>query len=105
MAAKQRHHLFGLAEPQQSVIDEYAGELLADRLVNEHSGDGGIDAARQAADHPALADLAADFLDRLVSLNARIVQSPVQPAILRTKLRRMAAPCGVCTTSRWNCVA
>jgi hypothetical protein len=34
------------------------------------------------------------------SLNARIVQSPVQPAILRTKLRNSAAPCGVWTTSR-----
>ena len=28
------------------------------------------------------------------SLNARMVQSPAQPAILRTKLRRSAAPCG-----------
>ena len=30
------------------------------------------------------------------SLNARMVQSPAQPAILRTKLRSSAAPCGVC---------
>ena len=48
------------------MIDEHAGELLADRLVDQHRGDGGIDAAGQPADHPALADLAADFLDRLV---------------------------------------
>ena len=48
------------------MIDEHAGELLADRLVDQHGGDRRIDAAREAADHAALADLRADFLDRLV---------------------------------------
>ncbi len=65
-AAEQRDHLLGLAEPQQTVIDEHAGELLADRFMDQHGGDRGIDAAGQAADHLALADLLADFLDRLV---------------------------------------
>ena len=104
VAAEQRHHLLGLGEPHQAVVDEHAGELLADRLVDQHRGDRGVDAARQAADHPALADLRADLLDRLLLEGAH---GPVaaQPAILRTKLRRSAAPCGVCTTSRWNWVA
>ena len=48
------------------MIDEHAGELLADSLVNEHGGDRAVDAAREAADDFALADLLADFLDRLV---------------------------------------
>ena len=48
------------------MIDEDAGELLADRLVDEHRGDGGIDTAGQSADHLALADLAADLFDRLL---------------------------------------
>ena len=47
------------------MIDEDAGELLADRLMDEHGGDGGIDAAGQSANHPALADLFADLVDRL----------------------------------------
>ena len=64
--AEQRHDLLRLGEPQQAVIDEDAGELLADRLVNEHGGDRRVDAARQSADHPALAHLLADLLDRLV---------------------------------------
>ena len=64
--AEQRHDLLRLAEPQQAVIDEHAGELLADRLVDEHGGDRRVDAAGQSADHAALADLLADFLDRLV---------------------------------------
>ena len=66
VAAEQLDDLLGFVEPQQAVVDEHAGELLADRLVDQHRGDRGIDAARQAADHPALADLRADFLDRLV---------------------------------------
>ena len=33
------------AEPHQPVIDEHAGQLIADRLVNEHGRDGAIDAA------------------------------------------------------------
>src|SRR5262249_52277434 len=47
----------------------------------------------------------AGILSIASSLNARMVQSPLQPEILRTKLRNSPAPCGVCTTSRWNCVA
>ena len=45
------------------MIDEDAGELVADRLVDQHRGDRGIDAAGQAADHPALPDLRADAGD------------------------------------------
>ena len=104
MAAEQLDHLRGLAQPQQSVVDEDAGELLADGLVDQHRRDRGIDAARQAADHLAASDLGADLLDRLLLEGAH---GPValQPAMLRTKLRRIAAPCGVWTTSRWNWVA
>ena len=61
MVAEQRHDLLGLAGAQQAVIDEDAGELVADRLVDQHRGDRRIDAAGEAADHPALADLGADL--------------------------------------------
>jgi hypothetical protein len=66
VVAKQRDDALTFGEPKEAVIDEHAGELLADRLMDEHRGDGGIDTARQSANHPAFADLAADFLDRLV---------------------------------------
>ena len=61
--AERAHHLLRLARAQQAVIDEDAGELLADRLVHQHRGDRRIDAARQAADHPPAAHLLADARD------------------------------------------
>jgi hypothetical protein len=45
---------------QDAVVDEDAGELAADGLVDEHGGDGGIDAAGETADDVARADLLAD---------------------------------------------
>ena len=66
MVAEQRDDLAGLVRPHQAVVDEHAGQLLADGLVNEHGRHRGIDVARQAADHAAFADLRADALDRLL---------------------------------------
>ena len=45
------------------MVDEHAGQLLADRLVDQHRRDRAVDPARQAADHLALADLLADVGD------------------------------------------
>ena len=63
VAAEQRHDLLGLVQPQQAVVDEDAGELVADRLVDQHGGDRAVDAAGEPADHAALADLGADLGD------------------------------------------
>ena len=96
-------HLLRLAGAQQAVVDEDAGELVADRLVDQHRGDGGIDAAGEAADHLAAADLRADALDRL---GAEAGHGPVAAAAADLDGRSSAgaaAPCGVCATSGWNC--
>ena len=45
------------------MIDEDAGELVPDRLVDEDRGDGAIDPARQPANDPAVADLLANLGD------------------------------------------
>ena len=58
-----RDDLLRLALPQQPAIDEDAGELVADRLVDHRGRDRAVDAAGQAADHPALPDLGADARD------------------------------------------
>ena len=46
----------------QAGVDEDAGELVADGLVDQDGRDREIDAAGESADHPALADLLADPL-------------------------------------------
>ncbi len=58
--------LLGLALAEQAVVDEHAGELVADRLVDERRGRGRVDAAGEAADDAAVADLLADPVDLLV---------------------------------------
>ena len=65
--AKQRDDLLRLPCPHQAVIDEHAGELLADRLVDQHRRDGAVDAAGKAADDATAADLLADVGDLRVA--------------------------------------
>ena len=64
VAFEERDDLVGLLRPHQPGVDEDAGELVADRLMQQHGDDGGIDAARKAENDPALADLLADLSDR-----------------------------------------
>jgi len=63
MFAEHGDDLVGLPCPHQPMVDEHAGQLVADRLVDQHRGHRGIDAARQAADHLAVAHLCADLGD------------------------------------------
>ena len=60
VVAERGHHLVALVLAHQAVIDEHAGELVADGLVGEQRGHRGVDAAGQPADHPAVAHLLAD---------------------------------------------
>ncbi len=64
--AERLHHLLGLVLAQQPVVDEHAGELVADRLVHEERRHRRVDAARQPADDPLGADLRTDALDLLL---------------------------------------
>ena len=57
--------------PHQAVVDEDAGQPVADRLVDEQRRDRGVDAAGEAADDAALADLGPDLLDLLVDHRLR----------------------------------
>ena len=93
VVAEEVDHLLRLAAAQQAVIDEDAGELVADRLVDQHGGDRGVDAAGEAADHAALAHLVADPADRL-RRNAAMVQSPAQPQMRLAKLRQQPGALG-----------
>ena len=59
------HHLVAFAQAQQAVIDEHAGQLLADRPMQQRADDGGIDAAGQAEQHVVAPDLLAHARDRV----------------------------------------
>ena len=64
--AEGLHDLLGLALAEQAVVDEDAGQLLADRAVHEQGRDGRVDAAGQPADDPLVAHLGADPIDLLL---------------------------------------
>ena len=59
------HHQRRLVQPQQPVIDEHAGELVADRLVDQRRRDARVDAARQPEDDVVLPHLLANPRHRL----------------------------------------
>ncbi len=66
LVAERRDDLLGLVQAQHAVVDEDAGELVADRAVQQRGDDARVDAAGQAADDAGVADLRADRLDRVV---------------------------------------
>jgi hypothetical protein len=80
------------------MVDENAGELVKTAATAESTPPERPQMTRPPPTCARIFSIAS-------ALNARMVQSPLQPAILRTKLRNSAAPCGVCMTSRWNWVA
>src|SRR6516165_2174576 len=65
VATEEIDDLLYLAGAQQAGVDKDAGQLVADRLVQQHRRDGGIDPAREAADDISIADLTTNFVDRL----------------------------------------
>ena len=95
----------GLVLAQQAVVDEHAGELVADRLVDQRCGHRRIDAARQAEDHLVAADLRADRRARPRRRSRACSSRSPQPQMSCAKRARIAAPCFVCVTSGWNCTA
>ena len=94
VAAEERHHLLGLALAHEAVVDEDAGELVADRLVQEHGRDRRIDPARQAADDARLADLSANAGD-LLGAEGRHRPVALETGELERKLAMSFAPSGV----------
>ena len=95
-AGEHLHHHRALVQPQQAVVDEHAGQLVADRAVDQRRGHARIDTARQAEDHLLVADLLADARHRLVDVVAH------HPVGLRLRdpeheaVQQLAALGGVC---------
>ena len=69
--AERCDDLLALVLAHEAVVDEDAGELVADGAVDEHRGDRRVDAARKAADDAAAADLGPDPRDLVVDDRVR----------------------------------
>ena len=95
--------LLGLALAQQPVVDEHAGQLVADGPLHERRGDRGVDAAGQAADRPAGR--------RPARGSARPAPRRCWPSSRSAGSRRCRSrkcsstcwPCSVCSTSGCHC--
>jgi hypothetical protein len=61
------HHLLAFVQAQQAVVDEHAGQLVADGLVQQRGNHRRIHAAGQAEQHVVGADLGADLGDGVFS--------------------------------------
>ncbi len=68
MLLEHGNHIGRLVLAHQTVVDEDAGQLVADGLVDQQRCDRRIDAAGQRADDALIADLSADLLDRLLAI-------------------------------------
>ena len=64
VALKRHTQQLGLALAQQAVVDEDAGQLVADRAVDQRGRHRRVDAAGEGADDPPVADLLADLARR-----------------------------------------
>ena len=95
------HDLITLVEAQQARVDEYADELVADRLVQQRRDDRRIDAARQTEQHAVAADLRADLGD---VLGDDVLGRPYRRAAadVEHEAGMIVRPCSVCVTSGWN---
>ena len=95
-------HRLGFVLSQQAVVDQDARELRADRLVRQRRHDRRIDAARQPANHAAIADAGSNRGDLLFGEVAELPGS-AGPADAADEVGQHRAPSGVCVTSGWNC--
>jgi hypothetical protein len=64
--------LFVMAE--QSIVDQDAGQLWADRFGDQCGSDAGVDASRESADDSAISDSLANLFDATAS---KISQVPI----------------------------
>ena len=98
-----RLDLLGLAGPQQPVVDEHAGQLVADGPMDQCRGHRRVDAAGQAADHLLVADLRSDRGDLLLDDVRRRPVGSMPAIVVQEVLEHLPGRARVCTTSGWNC--
>ena len=96
------HDLLALVLAHDAVVDEHAGQLVADRRVHEQRRDGRVDAAAQAADDLARRRPARGSAAICSSTIDAAVHVRSQPQTSHRKSCSIVLPYGVWTTSGWN---
>jgi hypothetical protein len=90
-----RHDLIALVQPQQAGVDEHAGQLRADGLVQQGRDDGGVDAARQAQHDLVRTDALPDLGDAVFDDVARGPQGAAAADLVDEALQDPAALAGM----------
>ena len=94
-ATKSRLDLLALALAQQAVVDEDAGQLVADGPLHERRGDRRVDAAGQPADRPGRRRSASRIaVDLLLDDRCRWSSPAAMPATSCRKCSSTCWPCG-----------
>ena len=66
MSTERVLDLFGLTGPQQTMVNEDAGELVADRLVDQRRGNRRVDTAGKPADDSGRSHLGPNLFDSVL---------------------------------------
>ena len=90
-----RHHLLGLVQAQQAVVDEDALQAIANRAVDDRRRDGRVDAARQATNDTAVAHLGCDAGGRLINERRRGPVASAAADVERKVAKQFAAAIGM----------
>ena len=86
------HDLVAFVEAHEAVIDEHAGQLVADGLVQQRGDHRGIDAAGKAEQHLALAHLRAHARDGVFDDVADAPQRLAAADLAHEALEQLACP-------------
>ena len=92
VVAERGDHLVALVLAHQAVVDEHAGQLVADRAVDEQRGDRRVDPAGEPADHACRRRPGARIAATCSSMIDAALQVRAQPQMSSRKVVRICCP-------------
>ncbi len=95
MIAEHFHHLMAFVQTQQTVINEYAGQSLADSSVDQHRHNGRIHTTGQTQNHLVITDLLFDTLNGIFDDGGWCPQCVTLTDIFHKTLQHTGALLGV----------
>ncbi len=93
--AEHVHHLLAFVQAQQTVVNEDAGQAIADGAVHQHGDHGGVHAAGEAQDHLVVTHLLADAGNGVVDDGGRGPEALAAADVLDEVLQHAGTLTGV----------